>query len=294
MKPVVNGLPAGAGSAFDMSACCPVDACAGIDVAPHVQWFRRYAAFYLQLCSADKEPLQLKIDHTMRVFDNARRILDDASSWEHTVFSEQRVIHRSALLAALYHDTGRFPQYIAYGTFNDRTSVNHGFLGCRTLRQLNVLGAEPARVSRNALAAIVMHNRMALPAGICAELRFVTEVVREADKLDIMSVIAEYLQPDGPRNDVVTLHLADEPEKWTAGIAESVLSGGAVRYEDMRYLNDFILLLCNWVFGLHFTASCKMVRRQGVMEKLVHQLPADKSGTLGLVRDKVLIAVAAA
>ncbi|WP_051363808.1 HD domain-containing protein [Oleidesulfovibrio alaskensis] len=269
-----------------------VQAAAGNDIDAHRRWFAQYADWHLQACSGDDEPLRLKTGHTWRVLENAAAMVRVAAAEKDSPFYRREELQRAALLAALYHDTGRFPQYMRWGTFNDRTSANHGLLGCRTLRSLGVLGAEKTGVRRLALGAVVLHNRRSLPRGIPEELRSVTDVVRDADKIDIMGVIACYLRPDGPRNDVVTLDLQDCPACWSRSVAAAVQAGEQVGYEDMCYLNDFILLLCSWVYGFRNRAALRLVKEQGVMAALVRQLPEDGTGVLDDIRAGVLAAVA--
>ncbi len=262
------------------------------DIDGHVAWFEQYTARYLEHCAVDKNPIQLKVDHSLRVLANATYLLESVSSWQLlekscVMGSERETVYRSTLLAALYHDIGRFEQYLQHGTFNDRISVNHGIWGTRILRMLCVLDNEPDIVRKQVLPAVAMHNRMYLPCGLSGELRFVSHVLRESDKLDIMSTVADYLRPGGLRNDVVTLDLEDSPTMWTESVARSVLFGNSICYTDMRYLNDFILLLCSWVLGLRFAASRVLVAKQGAMGTLVKLLPA-KSKTLALVRNKIM------
>ena len=66
------------------------------------------------------EMLELKLQHTMRVVENATLIADGER------FDAE--CRRAALAAALLHDTGRYEQLTKYDTFNDAESIDHAVL----------------------------------------------------------------------------------------------------------------------------------------------------------------------
>jgi HD domain. len=227
-------------------------------------WFDAFAARYVteETCG----PLELKIRHTARVTRHAARITPSLG-----LSSE---CARAALLAALLHDTGRFPQFARWKTFRDPDSVNHGLLGARTVREQAVLENESPRVRRLALVGIGLHNRYALPQGLDSEARLITDIVRDADKIDILHIFREELARPEPSPDVV-LHVAREPDKWSPAIARMVRDDRIPDYRDLKYVNDFIMLLCSWLPGLAFEESRRIVHAAGSVAALLDYLPRD-------------------
>ena len=65
---------------------------------------------------------------------------------------------------------------------------------------------------------MALHNRRFLPRGLPAELRYLTQIVRDADKLDIFAVMLAHFNPGAPHNKVVNLELKPHPDKYTPGI----------------------------------------------------------------------------
>lgn len=254
------------------------------DIAAHECWFDAFTAPYLEEGPEHLGPVRLKIDHTHHVLTNARAIVDSED------FSP--LVQRAALLAALYHDTGRFPQYRRWRTFSDPRSVNHALLGGRTLREAGALDGESAEVRRLVLGAVVMHNRFRVPSGISTDARTVTDVVRDADKLDIFRVMAPHLAPGAPRDSVVVLHVEDAPGKWSPVIVADVLAGRVASYADLRYVNDFRLLLGTWVRDLRFSASRRMLAASGLVENILSGLPI--SDDIEQARARILSDLAAA
>jgi len=213
----------------------------------------------------DRCNMALKLDHCLRVYQEAEAIVieEGLQPWAAHV----------ALRAALFHDVGRFPQYAAYKTFDDRKSVDHGRLGVRVLKRYGLLKAQDDWERKAICVAVMLHNKRFLPAGLPDWAAVPVRVVRDADKLDIFLVMLEHLRPGAPNNPVVTLGLRDEPDVCTNTLAEQVLAGKLGDYAEMRTLNDFRLLLCSWVYDLNFPATKQAIRQRGYIEELLADLP---------------------
>lgn len=235
------------------------------DISAHEAWFVHYADGFRNGSETDVKYVELKRDHSLRVFENARAILPSLN------FSEE--LQRAALLAALYHDVGRFIQYATYKTFSDRLSENHGFLGGKALKKEQPLRDEPREIQRLVLGAVVMHNRFMMPEGISADLRSVTNVVRDSDKLDIFPVMLSNFTRDGSKSDVVTLHLEEKEGAWSQPVLDSLLRKELACYADMRFVNDFKLLLGSWAFDMTYAESKRLIRERGDMERLLEIFP---------------------
>lgn len=222
----------------------------------------------------DAAPLRLKVEHTFRVVEHAERIVDALPEDEtERAWSEDAEACRAAVLAALYHDCGRFPQFRRYRTFLDAKSVNHAVLSFQTMRNGCFLREESARVRRLAQCAVLLHNRYALSPMLEPAARFVTDVVRDSDKLDIFRVMVSYLGNALPERDAVLLHVADDPGSWTPKVAEDVTAGRVARYVDLRFVNDFRLLLGTWMLELRFASTRRALAESGLMDEVLAGLP---------------------
>ena len=94
-------------------------------VEQYRSWFSRFVQEHAAGNEQDQRNIILKEEHTMRVCAHALRIAAgiglDATA---TALAETM---------ALFHDVGRFPQYVRYRTFEDSRSTNHAVLGAKTL-----------------------------------------------------------------------------------------------------------------------------------------------------------------
>lgn len=228
--------------------------------------FSNFVSPYLQEANSKERPdIQLKIDHSFDVFENSRNICGSLPL--RTELSE------TAQIAALYHDTGRFPQYRQYKTFKDADSCNHGILGARTVLKHKLLNELPRKQRNMVLGAIAMHNRGQLPSFISDDLRICTEIVRDSDKIDIIKVLIPHMTGLQAGNEVPLMGLTEKKGEITQSIIKSVASGKQASYNEMNCLNDFRLLLLSWAYDLNFAWSRKEMIKRGYVETLLGQLP---------------------
>ena len=235
------------------------------DITPHLDWFTAYAAAERAREQGDPSPMDLKLKHSLEVLANAR----------HTVEGEgfDAPTARLCLLAALYHDVGRFEQYLRYHTFRDRESCNHGQMGVRVLKAQRRLEHESPEARKLVMAAVGMHNRFALPAHTPALAALVTNVVRDADKLDILRIMDEHLNGPGPYNPTVVLQQPDDPAIASQAVLQAVRERRVAAYADLCCVNDFRLLLGTWFFDLHFASSRRKFLQDGHAQNLLRRMP---------------------
>lgn len=248
-----------------------------MDLSSHVDAFKRFASSHLSGDAVHDYHIQLKIDHSLRVLENARTILDGENM--------DGRIARLGQLAALYHDIGRFPQYSKYGTYKDADSINHGRMGVLTLRELDL----PEGVSENdwriIRSAVALHNVKHLNQRTPSDLATITSVVRDADKVDIYPIILEHFSADSDTHRVVIHSLKNEPAKYSDEVLAAVLKEHTCDYGMMKYANDFILVTTGWILTLNFQTSIRLFAQSGLVEHAFSILP--KSQKIQTLEDKV-------
>ncbi|MDR0477819.1 MAG: HD domain-containing protein [Desulfobulbaceae bacterium] len=238
-----------------------------IDISWHERWFAAYADRKIAEAEAgtDSGPMRLKYQHTCRVLANAQEIVASEA------FSHR--LDRAVLLAALYHDVGRFEQYLRHRTFNDRVSCNHAIAGVRVINQEGCLNSEECRSL--IAAAVALHNRFALPAHLPEAVRRITLVVRDADKLDILRLMDEQLSGKGDCAETMVYGLPDNPFLASKNIIAAALAGRVASYADLTSVGDFKMLLATWVFDMHFPVSVRRFAADGHARRLLESLAPD-------------------
>ncbi|WP_319585050.1 HD domain-containing protein [uncultured Pseudodesulfovibrio sp.] len=212
--------------------------------------------------------IRLKLNHSMRVLDNGLAIIGKEDINGRT--------GELTAMACLYHDIGRFPQFIRYATFRDANSVNHGRMGILALRNLDLPGGFSDGEWRLIKAAVGLHNAKEVNPRLKGTLAAMVNVTRDADKIDIFSVILEHLsQPHSP--DQVVIHrLEEHPTRYTPAVYKAVISGNSCDYGLLRYDKDFLLLLTGWLFSLNYGTSARLLSERGLVSKTFEMLPQNR------------------
>lgn len=245
--------------------------------------FSEYVRAFYTGDEKNDELYRLKDKHGSAVFQNVWKLVQG----EEALREPQTA--RAALLAALYHDIGRFEQLKKYHTFDDSISMNHAVLGAKILADKRFMAGETPATRRLVRAAIAMHNKDALPAKLdpASPLGLIARALRDADKLDIIRVMQEALRPGSKSDPSISFNLPEEPDKYSPEVAQAVIKNVPVRRGDRHVRNDFRLYICNWVAFLEFKSSLRLLGRSGHMENILSWLPQDET------MDKVRAAVRA-
>lgn len=208
---------------------------------------------------------QLKLEHSIRVSDDARAIAE-GMNW---TGGEVNLAEAVGLL----HDTARFPQFKQYGTFSDAHSVDHGDLGFQTLEKENLLEGLPVEPRALILHSVQYHNKKELPRILSAHEEKHLRLIRDADRLDIFFICWHAIHSG---------QIHDNPEigmniDFNGAPSDAVLDqferGEAIDYSSMRSMADRFVLQLSWIHDLSYDASKRIVRERGLLEKFIDVLP---------------------
>lgn len=227
---------------------------------------RAKAAFtaYVEGYDPDEPKIALKIEHTWRVATLAERIARAAAAEADTPLVLEDV--DLAWLLGLLHDVGRFEQVRQYGTFNDAHSVSHAALGAKVL--FDGYAGKPATIrdyvvdaSEDALirTAIELHSSWRLPAGQDPRTRCLCDILRDADKIDILkvNVICPVEDIYGiPEQELLASEVSDEAMSWFS--QHSTMPRGA-----RRFPADVLLSHVCFVWELTQPESYRLAVEQG-------------------------------
>lgn len=226
--------------------------------------FTQYCHSFFSDSTRDNALLQLKIDHTMRVCDQARIIVKREVACQET--------RDATILAALFHDIGRFEQYHAYKTFNDRESVNHARLGIKILKEKEIISSLDRNMRTLTYSGVVLHNLKDLPSCLGPKVAIVCKAVRDSDKLDIFKVMLDDFSKD-ESDPTICLGVKNHPTNYTTSFYNNVVQRKSCPYSEMRWINDFKLMLASWVHDLNFQTSYQVFHESGYLTRLFDLLP---------------------
>lgn len=207
---------------------------------------KAFLAYYRTFPHEDMN--DLKLEHTQRVAANAKRIMAGEGFPAH--------LRAAGETAAWLHDLGRFRQFLRYRTFSDRKSVNHALLSCGEALRLGWLDDFSPETRNLILQAIAFHSLRDLPPTLSGDDAALAHLVRDADKLDIFTVLDHAIETD---------YLATHPEVYwglpftappSPRIVAAIERGESVDYADIRSFADFVFIQLAWCNGgLHFAES---------------------------------------
>jgi len=198
-----------------------------------IKFFDNFISQYDKSC----KEIAYKIRHTYKVTNIAQNLalflnLDDE-------------LTKKVYLSALFHDLGRFPQWEEYQTFIDSKSFDHGDKSCEILKNNGIC-------DEIILKAVKYHNKYELPKDLTEEERLVCEIVRDADKLDILHY---------------KWKLDDKKHKIKDNIIRCFEKEKLVPNDLVKYPVDGILRQLSFIYDLNFDESKDMVFASDIIDR---------------------------
>ena len=217
---------------------------------------------YVSNYDSDNPMIFLKAAHSYRVAEIAERIARSLGQEELVDF---------AWLLGLLHDIGRFEQAKRYNTFADSQSVDHAELGADILFKEGLINRFPTETlpagwQNIAETAIRLHNKLALPDGLDKDTETLSNILRDADKVDIFRVLNEisYADRNGGRQPIQPDNDELSPEVM-ACVREHRCVPSGVR----KTVFDRRVSHCCLAFELVYEESRKITKEQGYLLKLL-------------------------
>ena len=211
--------------------------------------FDAYVAGY----DAASEKIRLKAEHTYKV-----AALCDMIAGSLGLPGPERDV---AWLCGMLHDIGRFEQVRRWDTFYDSLSVNHAEFGADLLFADGLIGrfVEGGAVDPALEPAIRNHNRLCVEDGLDERTRMFADILRDADKIDIIRVNVESPVTEiynAPIDEIRASAISPQVE---AGFYEHRCIDSALK----RTVADRMVGHFAFVFELVYPASKAEVKRQG-------------------------------
>jgi putative nucleotidyltransferase with HDIG domain len=241
------------------------------------RWFDSYIKHFLVTHPDLSENIQIKADHSKKVQLEILGLAKNLGLNDEDTFLAETI--------GLFHDIGRFKQYVKYQTFSDSKSQNHAELGVEVLKENNVLKDLSSEQQEIIYKAILNHSRAEIVPDTNEKVIFFSKLIRDADKLDIWRLITEYyMVKEQHENKTIELDLPDT-EEISDEVLYAVLHHKVILKESMKTLNDFKLLQIAWVFDLNFDYSIQQLHEKKYLEKILKTLP--ENNKINQVRNSV-------
>lgn len=218
--------------------------------------------------------LELKLNHTMRVVENAKLIAEGEN-----FAADERL---AAIDAALLHDTGRYEQLTRFNSFNDATTIDHAVLSHDLVKEFGWLAGRGD--AQAILDAVLFHNRKELPEKLDRVTLCAAQTVRDADKLDIFRVLEHLVATTDWRKDSRAFWNLPVEKAANEKVIAAIKAGESVDYSEIHSLADFVLIQVGWIYnGLYYPTSRRLARERGHLEfrlRFLADLGVDVNGVV--------------
>lgn len=220
------------------------------------------AAFddYVKQYDLTDEKIKLKYEHTYRVCDLCEQIAEGIG-----LSREETDV---AWLSGLLHDVGRFEQLRRFGTFIDAESIDHALCSCQELFEKGKIREFILDNTNDELLENIIrcHSAYRLPESFDKQTRMFANILRDADKIDILKV--NTIVPKEEIYNVTTEELTN------AAISEEVLNSFYEEHAVLRNLKktaaDHVVGQISLIYELVYPISMEIMKKQGFLEKLMN------------------------
>lgn len=247
------------------------------DIGFFKDWFLRYVDQFSISDDFTQDNIRRKIEHTGRVCENILFLAESEKIEDEG--------YRLAETIALFHDLGRFEQFMKYKTFVDSESEDHALLGIKILNNIGILDRLPPVEKKLILKAVEYHNRLEIPRSpeISRELLFYIKLIRDADKLDILRISSEiYKAGNYGHNPAFELYLPDSAG-YSEAIIQDIFNKKMAKSKDLRNVNDLKLLRLSLVYDLNFPASFAFLKEHKYLSTVISTL--EESYEMSCIKD---------
>lgn len=213
-----------------------------------IKEFIDYADKYVK---EDKKHI-LKKEHTLRVMDLCEKIAISLKMDDEDI--------KIAKLCGLLHDIARFEQLKIYNTFIDRLSIDHGDLGVKILLENDFIRKfnSDEKIDSIILSSVKYHNKYKVPENLTDKEKLFTNIVRDADKIDIFFLIIKEEISVDIKDDIIT----DE-------VYNNILNNKLLdRTKNITQADR----MCTWfgfVYDFNFEYSLKILKEKNYMNLII-------------------------
>ena len=98
-------------------------------------------------------------------------------------------------------------------------------------------------------------------------------MLRDADKLDIWQVFAQYYRNGGEKENSVLIHNFPDTPGISPKIYSELIATRIANYTDVENLNDFKLLQVGWVYDVNYGPTFRRIHERGCLDSIRSALP---------------------
>ena len=226
-----------------------------MDIEYYKNYFKEYALKYINMCDKkeDKTLVEYKLLHTYRVRDNILKIAKSCNLSEYDI--------NIAEIIGLFHDIGRFRQYIEYRSYNDKTTVNHAIYSANIIKEDNILHdiSKEDNVYKVEKIDEVLTER---------EVYFLN-MIRDADRLDIYNAMANIVPKLSKEERYIWYNEREDTADISDLIYNQILNNISPNMGDCKTVVESQFARMSWIFeDVNFRETVNIILQERYFEKI--------------------------
>lgn len=231
-------------------------------------WFEEYTSRYTSDEVEIEANLRYKKEHSRRVRDHMLTLARDLK------FDTNQML--LAEMIGLFHDIGRFEQYVKYHTFKDYLSEDHAKLGLTVLEREQIFSGRVMEPELEIIStAIKNHNQRIIDEAVGGNTLVFCKLIRDADKLDILDQVIRFYE-DPNRTPYFAVERNHKDTRYSQEIIRGILRGEQISYSSVKTPVDIKLIRLAWLLDLSFPTAVEIAKRKKFLRRLWAFIPETK------------------
>ena len=215
-----------------------------------------YFEEYIKNYDLTNPEILYKYYHSKRVMDNMEVLAKSMNLPIKDVYL--------AKIIGLYHDIGRFKQYTNHQNY-DNELLDHGTYGKEILEQNKVLSKLdiPKEDYSVVYKSISNHNKYEIEKGLNKRELLFSQMIRDADKLDILYAIG---------NKKIKPYIYEDDSIITNEVKQTFLSKKTITKDKIKNKNDGLITMFSYIYDINFNSTLYIIKKNRYYEKILKRL----------------------
>lgn len=242
-----------------------------IDIEYYKNYFKEYALKYINMCDKkeDRTLVEYKLAHTYRVRDNIVKIANSCNLSNHD--------KNIAELIGLFHDIGRFKQYVEYKSYNDNSTVNHAIYSANIIKDENVIKDNISDEDFDVIyKAIYYHNVYKvekIEENLTPRQIYFLNMIRDADRLDIYYGMARLVPKMNEAERCIWYNERENVGDISDLIYEQILNNISPSMKECKSVTESQFARMSWIFeDMSFREALNIIVNEKYFENIYEDM----------------------
>ncbi len=197
-------------------------------------------------------------------------------------------LKKIVLISSLLHDISRFKQWKEYRVYDDSVSFDHGNMSYEILKENNYIEKyiSDKKSQDIILNAVAKHNKRFLELTNDKDFDIVAQVVRDADKIDILKT--QYTSINDSHYRITHADGEAFETTITDALIADIIKHEPSKNENVKTFLDGIIRSLGFIFDINFKKSFEIIRKDKIIEqKIAYLRKYTNNSKIDLIEEEV-------